>query len=143
MGGIFMVGFDVREIKLNDYEDIHRLNSKLDYSNIKSIAEDKRSITLVAQLNDDVIGYVNSDLSDDLNYKRKLDINSMIVDEKYRGLGVGHQLILELEKNAKQNEVAYIVNSNKEYNEEEFKFFNRQGFELDNKRQFIKNEYIQ
>lgn len=138
-----MVGFDVREIKLNDYEDIHKLNSKLDYLNIKSIAEDKRSITLVAQLNDDVIGYVNSDLSDDLNYKRKLDINSMIVDEKYRGLGVGHQLILELEKNAKQNEVAYIVNSNKEYNEEELKFFNRQGFELDNKRQFIKNEYIQ
>ena len=68
----------------------------------------------MAQLNDDVIGYVNSDLSDDLNYKRKLDINSMIVDEKYTGLGVGHQLILEmLEKNAKQNEVAYIVNSNK------------------------------
>ena len=51
-----MVGFDVREIKLNDYEDIHKLNSKLDYLNIKSIAEDKRSITLVAQLNDDVIG---------------------------------------------------------------------------------------
>ena len=138
-----MVGFDMREIKLNDYEDIHKLNSKLDYLNIKSIAEDKRSITLVAQLNDDVIGYVDSNISEDLNYKRKLDINSMIVDEKYRGLGVGHQLILELEKNAKQNEVAYIVNSNKEYNEEELKFFNRQGFELDNKRQFIKNEYIQ
>lgn len=138
-----MVGFDVREIKLNDYEDIHKLNSKLDYLNIKSIAEDKRSITLVAQLNDDVIGYVDSNISEDLNYKRKLDINSMIVDEKYRGLGVGHQLILEIEKNAKQNEVAYIVNSNKEYNEEELKFFNRQGFELDNKRQFIKNEYIQ
>ncbi|MDB1949013.1 GNAT family N-acetyltransferase [Clostridium tertium] len=138
-----MVGFDVREIKLNDYEDIHKLNSKLDYLNIKSIAEDKRSITLVAQLNDDVIGYVDSNISEDLNYKRKLDINSMIVDEKYRGLGVGYQLILELEKNAKQNEVAYIVNSNKEYNEEELKFFNRQGFELDNKRQFIKNEYIQ
>lgn len=138
-----MVGFDVREIKLNDYEDIHKLNSKLDYLNIKSIAEDKRSITLVAQLNDDVIGYVDSNINEDLNYKRKLDINSMIVDEKYRGLGVGHQLILELEKNAKQNEVAYIVNSNKEYNEEELKFFNRQGFELDNKRQFIKNEYIQ
>ncbi len=97
----------------------------------------------MAQLNDDVIGYVDSNISEDLNYKRKLDINSMIVDEKYRGLGVGHQLILELEKNAKQNEVAYIVNSNKEYNEEELKFFNRQGFELDNKRQFIKNEYIQ
>ena len=138
-----MVGFDVREIKLNDYEDIHKLNSKLDYLNIKSIAEDKRSITLVAQLNDDVIGYVDSNISEDLNYKRKLDINSMIVDEKYRRLGVVHQLILELEKNAKQNEVAYIVNSNKEYNEEELKFFNRQGFELDNKRQFIKNEYIQ
>lgn len=138
-----MVGFDVREIKLNDYEDIHKLNSKLDYLNIKSIAEDKRSITLVAQLNDDVIGYVDSNISEDLNYKRKLDINSMIVDEKYRGLGVGYQLILELEKNAKQNEIAYIVNSNKEYNEEELKFFNRQGFELDNKRQFIKNEYIQ
>ncbi|MCR1952459.1 MULTISPECIES: GNAT family N-acetyltransferase [unclassified Clostridium] len=138
-----MVGFDVREIKLNDYEDIHRLNSKLDYSNIKSIAEDKSSIVLVAQLNDDVIGYVNSNLIEDINYNKRLDINDIIVDEKYRGLGVGHQLILELEKNAKQNEVMYIVNSNKEYNEEEVKFYNRQGFKLDNKRQFIKNEYIQ
>ncbi|MDI9218636.1 GNAT family N-acetyltransferase [Clostridium tertium] len=138
-----MVGFDVREIKLNDYEDIHKLNSKLDYLNIKSIAEDKSSIVLVAQLNDDVIGYVNSNLIEDINYNKRLDINDIIVDEKYRGLGVGHQLILELEKNAKQNEVMYIVNSNKEYNEEEVKFYNRQGFKLDNKRQFIKNEYIQ
>lgn len=138
-----MVGFDVREIKLNDYEDIHKLNSKLDYSNIESIAEDKSSITLVAQLNDDVIGYINSNINEDMNYNKKLEIKDMIVDEKYRGLGVGHQLMLELEKNAKQNEIMYIVNSNKEYDEEEVKFYNRQGFKLENGRQFIKNEYIQ
>lgn len=138
-----MVGFDVREIKLNDYEDIHKLNSKLDYSNIESIAEDESSITLVAQLNDDVIGYINSNINEDMNYNKKLEIKDMIVDEKYRGLGVGHQLMLELEKNAKQNEIMYIVNSNKEYDEEEVKFYNRQGFKLENGRQFIKNEYIQ
>ncbi|GAA0757196.1 GNAT family N-acetyltransferase [Clostridium sartagoforme] len=138
-----MVGFDVREVNLKDYEDIYKLNSKLNYSNIKSISEDNKSLMIVAQLNDDVIGYINSNFNEDSNNNKTINIKDIIVDEKYRGLGVGHQLMLEVEKNAKDNRVNYIVSINKDYHKEEIEFYNRQGFELDKDFKFVKKSYLQ
>lgn len=138
-----MVGFDVRGVNLNDYGDIHKLNSKFDYSNIKSISEDKKSLMVVAQLNDDVIGYINSNITDDINNDKRLDIKDITVDEKYRRLGVGHQLMLELEKNAKNNQINYIVSNNNYYDEEEINFYRRQGFNGNNNFKFVKEYIIQ
>ncbi len=138
-----MVGFDVREVNLKDYEDIYKLNSRLNYSNIKSISEDNKSLMIVAQLNNDVIGYINSNFNEDNNHNKTINIKDIIVDEKYRGLGVGHQLMLEVEKTAKDNEVNYIVSVNKDYHKEEIEFYNRQGFELDKDFKFVKKSYLQ
>lgn len=138
-----MVGFDVREIELNDYSDINMLNSKIDYSKVKSIIEDRNYLMIVAQLNDDVIGYISSNLNEDIKANKAVGIEGIIVDEKYRGLGVGHQLMLELEKSSKNKDVNYIISLNKNYNEEEIKFYKRQGFTLDNDFKFIKSSNLQ
>ncbi|GAA0083857.1 hypothetical protein UT300007_02960 [Clostridium sp. CTA-7] len=138
-----MVGFDVREMELNDYNDINKLNSKIDYSKVKYILEDRNHLMIVAQLNDDVIGYISSNLNEDIKANKVVGIEDIIVDEKYRGLGVGHQLMLELEKSKKSKGANYIISSNKNCNEEEIKFYKRQGFTLDNDFKFIKNTNLQ
>ena len=138
-----MVGFDVRNISLGDYNDLLKLNLSLDYSSIKSIENDKNSMIFVAQLNDDIIGYINYSIGCDINYNKTLFIKDIVVDEKYRGLGVGHQLILEAEKNAKGYNAVQLVALNNNYIEEEVEFYNRQGFKLNSESMYEKKYYIQ
>ena len=138
-----MVGFDVRNISLGDYDDLLKLNLSLDYSSIKSIENDKNSMIFVAQLNDDIIGYINYSIGYDINYNKTLFIKDIVVDEKYRGLGVGHQLILEAEKNAKGYNAVQLVALNNNYIEEEVEFYNRQGFKLNSESMYEKKYYIQ
>ena len=138
-----MVGFDVRNISLGDYDDLLKLNLSLDYSSIKSIENDKNSMIFVAQLNDDIIGYINYSIGFDINYNKTLFIKDIVVDEKYRGLGVGHQLILEAEKNAKGYNAVQLVALNNNYIEEEVEFYNRQGFKLNSESMYEKKYYIQ
>ncbi len=138
-----MVGFDVRNISLGDYDDLLKLNLSLDYSSIKSIENDKNSMIFVAQLNDDIIGYINYSIGCDINYNKTLFIKDIVVDEKYRGLGVGHQLILEAEKNAKGYNAVQLVALNNNYIEEEVEFYNRQGFKLNSESMYEKKYYIQ
>lgn len=132
-----MVGFDVRKVILNDYEDIARLNSKIDYLDLEAICNDKKTLMVVAQLNDYVIGYIKGNFIGDM-YNIGVDVKDLIVDEMYRGLGVGHQLVLELEKCIKDRNVQYITSINRNYDDEKVKFFNRQGFSLENNSRFIK-----
>lgn len=136
-----MVGFDVRKVILNDYEDIAKLNSKVDYLDLKAICNDKNTLMVVAQLNDDVIGYVKGNFIREA-YNIEVDVEDLIVDEMYRGLGVGHQLVLELEKCIKGGSVRYITTINRNYDDEKVKFFNRQGFTLYNNSRFIKLNLI-
>lgn len=138
-----MVGFDVRNISLEDYNDIINLNTSLDYSSIRSIKEDKNSMIIVAQLNDDVIGYINFAILNDRNNRKNLAINNILVDGKYRGLGVGHQLMIEAEKYALDYNAASIVAINNNYKEGEVEFYNRQGFKLNKERRYEKQSYIQ
>ena len=143
MGGIFMIGFDVRNINLKDYNDIIKLNRSLDYSSIKSITEDENSMIIVAQLNDDIIGYINFSILNDTGYKKNLAINEIMVEEKYRGLGVGHQLMIEAEKYALDYSAAYIVAIYNNYKDEEVDFYNRHGFRLNTERRYEKKPNIQ
>jgi len=138
-----MVGFDVRNIILDDYNDLINLNSSLDYSSIKSKEKDENLMIIVAQLNDNIIGYISYSIGHDINYNRSLVINEIVVEEKYRGLGVGHQLMLEAEKHAKAYNVAYLVSLNDNYVEEEVEFYNNQFFELNSERRYEKQFYLQ
>ena len=138
-----MVGFDVRKISLEEIDDILRLNRDLDYSSIKSITEDKNSMIIVAQLNDEIIGYIEFTIANDTSYKKKLAINEIVVEEEYRGLGVGHQLMIEAEKYAIDYNAAFIVAIYNKYKDEEVNFYNRQGFKLNAERRYEKLSYIQ
>lgn len=133
-----MVGFDVRNISSEDYDDVIRLSEDLDYSSIKSIMEDENSKIIVAQLNDEIIGYINFTILNNRSYISNLAINEIMVEEKYRGLGVGHQLMIEAKKYAEDYNAASIVAIYNNYKEEEVYFYNKEGFKLNGERRYEK-----
>ena len=132
-----MVGFDVRKISSEDYDDVIRLSEDLDYSSIKSIIEDENSKIIVAQLNDEIIGYINFTILNNRSYISNLAINEIMVEEKYRGL-VGHQLMIEAKKYAEDYNAASIVATYNNYKEEEVYFYNKEGFRLNGERRYEK-----
>ena len=138
-----MIGFDVRKISSKDYNDVIRLNESLDCSSIKSMTEDENSMIFVAQLNDEIIGYINFTILNDARYINNLAINEIMVKEEYRGLGVGHQLMIEAEKYAADYNAASIVAIYNNYKEEEVYFYNKEGFRLNAERRYEKLSYIQ
>lgn len=138
-----MVGFDVRNIVKKDLEDVFRLNNSIDSSEINYQNDSGKYEVIVAQLNDDIIGYVRYEILKAINCKKTLSIHEVLVDEKYRGLGVGYQLILETEKMAKDYNATSLVVLNNKYLEDEVIFYSRQGFKLNVDRRYEKKYYIQ
>lgn len=116
-----MVGFDVRTIKKGDYNYIIKLNSDKAYLEEELVRDNK---IIVAQLNDDVIGYLKYDIDEN----NRVKIIDLVVDEMYRGLGVGYQLLLELEAHIRKEYVNDILVTGRKFTKEELNFYNRQGF---------------
>lgn len=131
-----MIGFDIRNVNTEDYKAIQKLNSKLNNTKLKEIKGDKNCIAYAAQLNDDVIGYAIFHIFNENDYKGKIDIDDIFVEEMYRGLGVGHQLMIEVEKAAKDHKANYITKSDDNFDEEGGDFLIREGFNYNIERGF-------
>lgn len=138
-----MVGFDIRSMIKEDLEGLINLNNIGDFSLINYQNDEKEHKILVAQLNDDIIGYIKYEILKDKNLKKGLIIREIVVDENYRGLGVGHELMIEAEKVAKNYNIASLVILNNNYLEEEVMFYKRQGFNLNVDRRYEKKYSIQ
>ena len=138
-----MVGFDVRGMMKDDLEGVFKLNSEGSFSLINYQNDDKEHKILVAQMNDDIVGYIKYEILKGKNFKKGLIIKELVVDENYRGLGVGHQLMIEAEKVAKNYSIASLVILNNNYLEEEVIFYKRQGFNLNLDSRYEKKYYIQ
>lgn len=138
-----MVGFDIRSMIKEDLDGLINLNNRGDFSLINYQNDDNEHKILVAQLNDDIIGYIKYEILKDKNLKKGLIVREIVVDENYRGLGVGHELMIEAEKVAKNYNIASLVILNNNYLEEEVMFYKRQGFNLNVDRRYEKKYSIQ
>lgn len=138
-----MVGFDIRSMIKEDLDGLINLNNRGAFSLINYQNDDNEHKILVAQLNDDIIGYIKYEILKDKNLKKGLIVREIVVDENYRGLGVGHELMIEAEKVAKSYNIASLVILNNNYLEEEVMFYKRQGFNLNVDRRYEKKYSIQ
>lgn len=137
-----MVGFDVRNMRKNDLEGVVKLNNNIDLSTFYPLFKKNKYKVIVAQLNDDIVGYVNFEILNEMSCENAIYINEILVDELYRGLGVGHQIMLEAERFAKNYSISSFIVANDDYLEEEIVFYNRQGFNLSSDRVYEKKYYI-
>jgi N-acetylglutamate synthase-like GNAT family acetyltransferase len=124
----------IREANEADSAAISRLLGQLGYPAKESEALDKilsykktSYKLLVAEKEDEVIGYIALHYYDTLHWKKPLGrINSFCVDEKYRGTGVGKELIKAAEKYFKEIDCQKIeVSSNKRRTDTQRFYLNR------------------
>ncbi|GMG97011.1 GNAT family N-acetyltransferase [Tepidimicrobium xylanilyticum] len=102
---------NVRQIKITDYYDIYLLNQELGYfypmekvkERIEYITQNTKDIILVAQQDNEVIGYIHGSPYELLYSDSLINILGFVVKEKYRNIGVGNMLINNLECWAKEN----------------------------------------
>lgn len=110
-GGVKMEKINIREIRANDYNDIYLLNQQLGYlyavekvkERIEYIRENTKDIILVAEKNNEVIGFIHGSPYELLYSDSLMNILGFIVKEKFRNIGVGNILIEKLECYAKEN----------------------------------------
>lgn len=96
---------DIREITAADYNDIYLLSKELGYDypiekvkkRIEYILKNTKDIVLVAQKEDEVIGYIHGSPYELLYSDSLINILGFVVKEKYRNCGVGNLLINKLE----------------------------------------------
>ena len=106
-----MKDITVREISVNDYNDIYLLNQQLGYlyeiekvkERIEYITENTKDIILVAEQNNEVIGFIHGSPYELLYSDSLMNVLGFVVKEKYRNIGVGKLLIGKFEWYAKEN----------------------------------------
>lgn len=112
---------EIRNLSREDIKDIVRLNRELGYTcNLEDarkrmdiIIEDKNYKTLVAEINNRVIGYIGLCKMHAYEYDGDyIRIVSLIVCSNYRNRGIGTKLISEAERYAKEKgAIAITLNS--------------------------------
>lgn len=104
-----MQEINIREINVTDYKDIYLLNEELGYvysvekvkERINYILTNTKDIILVAERNDEIIGYIHGSPYELLYSDSLINILGFVVKEKHRNCGVGNLLIRKLEQWAK------------------------------------------
>ena len=142
----------IREAKIEDLEAIQNFNNKLcakenrefdptinpefattesgkEY--FKESIESDTKIALVAEDNDEIIGYIVGgieEVSDYRNITNICEVENMWVDEKYRSQGIGKQFMDKLEIWAREKGINRMRAITSYKNEKAIKFYKREGY---------------
>lgn len=141
--------FFVRKATKEDFGSIKELNKKLfelEYNNFDSTLDTnwpnkedgknyyensiKERITLVAELDNKVIGYLIGTLNTELSYilVRQAELDNMCVLDEYRKLGVGTKLFETFREICKENRIEEIKVTASYGNINAINFYKKNGF---------------
>lgn len=87
-------------------------------------------LILVAALENEVVGYIHASPYELLYHDSLMNILSFVVREKQRGTGIGHRLITELERIAKEQGFTGIRLTSGSTRIAAHKFYERHGYIL-------------
>ena len=101
----------VREMLVEDTEAVTLLSGQLGYplsneqtlENIKVVLQSKTHTTLVALHEDRVVGWIDAAQVIMIEVMPHCEINGLVIDEQYRGKGIGKMLIEKVRQWAKEN----------------------------------------
>ena len=98
----------------------------------------KDSFVIVAEINNNVIGYLLGEESDIPYYNFKIaELCNMCIDSNYRKQGIGNALYKEFEKSFKEKGITHFIVTASFKNENAKAFYKKMGFEEANST-FIK-----
>lgn len=101
----------VREILAKDAEAVNLLSAQLGYplsheqtvENIKAVLQSKRHVAFVASHENRIVGWIGAAQTIMIEVMPHCEINGLVIDERYRGKGVGKLLIEKVKQWAKEN----------------------------------------
>lgn len=136
----------VRKANISDSNSLVALSKQLGYETNEDFLikrfetlKNRQQEVIVAEINNLVVGYISYEPYYTLYMDPGLNITALVVDNQYQNKGIGKALILEAEKYAKTNNLAFLRANSSSRRIEAHKFYRKVGFdnEKDQKR-FIK-----
>jgi ribosomal protein S18 acetylase RimI-like enzyme len=136
----------VRKANISDSNSLVALSKQLGYETNEDFLikrfetlKNRQQEVIVAEINNLVVGYISYEPYYTLYMDPGLNITALVVDNQYQNKGIGKALILEAEKYAKKNNLAFLRANSSFGRIEAHKFYRKVGFdnEKDQKR-FIK-----
>jgi len=132
----------IREISEKDAESVATLSTQLGYESdikqtsarIKCINNSNENCAFVALVNGEVVGWIHGFYTLRIESDPFIEIGGLIVDENYRNLKIGKQLIENVNIWAKKHQVKKLKVRCNIKRSESHKFYERLGFK-ENKRQ--------
>jgi len=132
----------IREISEEDAESVATLSTQLGYESdikqtserIKRINNSNENCAFVALVDGEVVGWIHGFYTLRIESDPFIEIGGLIVDEKYRNLKIGKQLIENINLWAKKHQVKKLKVRCNIKRTESHKFYERLGFK-ENKRQ--------
>jgi len=100
----------IREISLNDAETVNFLSQQLGYPlsleqtlhNISAVVKSDDHTAFVALYENKIVGWIGAAYSIMIEVMPHCEINGLVIDENYRGKGVGKKLIEKVKEWAKE-----------------------------------------
>jgi ribosomal protein S18 acetylase RimI-like enzyme len=91
----------VRQMDVEDAEAVNALSKQLGYplspgqtlQNIKAILQSKYHIAFVAEYENKIVGWIGAAQAIMIEVMPHSEINGLVIDEFYRGMGIGKLLI--------------------------------------------------
>ena len=126
----------IRRVKQEDYRDISTLSAELGYSypaekteqRIRFILGNTKDIILVAETGGKAVGYIHASPYELMYHDPIMNILGFVVTEDKRGSGIGHMLITELEKLAKEIGATGLRLTSGDYRTGAHRFYEKHGY---------------
>lgn len=126
----------IRQVKPEDYRDICTLSAELGYTypaekteqRIRFLLENTRDIILVAEACGRAVGYIHASPYETMYHDPIMNILGFVVTEEKRGSGIGHLLITEIERLAKENGFTGFRLTSGDYRIGAHRFYEKHGY---------------
>lgn len=127
-------------LHFKDNQKINEFNKSKINDIYKYLQEDK-VVLFVALDTNKIVGYVWG-YQHEFFYEKRMYVNSLVVDEKYSGNGIGRNLLKTIEQYAKENDFMALDLNVSPQNERALRLYEKMNFEIERyqMRKELKNE---
>ena len=134
----------IRSAKAEDSGSLARLAGQLGYPckeddvgiRVGSYINSRKCRIIVAELGAELVGWTSLDVIDHFYLEPYVDISGFIVDERYRNLGIGKELVKEAVRWTRENGYSVLRLKTNITRKDAHRFYESNGF-IKTKEQFV------
>jgi N-acetylglutamate synthase-like GNAT family acetyltransferase len=142
--GVYMQ-IEIRQAKIKDLERLKVLLEQLGYDKSKEWLNTKLQIylnsdiyeVLVAEDDGIIVGFITLTLQESFVFDKCMHVETLVIDEKIRGKGIGRELMIAAENFARDNscDLIGLFTLNKRRKDGTHNFYEKMGYQDQDKRE--------